>query len=222
MTRSHTTLRVDEYVRVSRFGAGAGLGPDLQHEKIAGHAKLHGLRIVKRFDDLDKTGANTDRPGFQAVLERIETGKSDGMIVARLDRFARSVVDGLQAIRRIHDANGHLIIVENGLDTTTPMGRAFMTILLAFAQLEWERIRDNWDEVNEQAAAAGIHVSSKVPFGYVREHKRLVPDPEHAALVRRLFKARADGAAFSDLLAMLPPDRALPVRTENGLRAMLR
>ena len=182
----NSKLRLDEYIRVSRYSAGERLSPDMQHKLNAGYAKLHGHRIARRFDDLDQTGAKADRPGFQKILERIEAGQADGMIVAKLDRFARSALDGLQAIKRIHDADGHLIIVEGGLDTTTPMGRAFMTILLAFAQLEWERIRDNWDTIQEGAVKGGIHISARVPFGYRRVDKRLVADPVEAAVVKLL------------------------------------
>jgi DNA invertase Pin-like site-specific DNA recombinase len=219
-------LRLIEYVRVSRYTVGEGLSPDLQHAKNAGHAKLHGHRLIggKDFVDLDQSGAKYDRPRFQAALEMIEAGKADGMIVARLDRFARSAIDGLTAIKRIHDAGGHLIIVENGLDTTTPTGRAFMTILLAFGQLEWERVRDTWDEIQQDAVARGIHVAARVPFGYERVDKKLVPVPADAAMVRKLYKARANGATFTELLGMLantPGRESSPVWTQTGVRNLL-
>jgi DNA invertase Pin-like site-specific DNA recombinase len=218
-------LRLAEYVRVSRYSIGEKLSPALQHQRNAGHAKLHGHRLITpRFEDLDQPGTKYDRPRFQEALAMVEAGKADGIIVSRLDRFARSAIDGLTAIKRIHDAGGHLIIVENGLDTTTPTGRAFMTILLAFAQLEWERIRDNWDEIQEGAVARGIHIG-RAPFGYHRTpDKRLIADPAEAAMVKKLFKARAAGATHMDLLGMLreTPGRGSSVAwTTNGVRSLL-
>jgi voltage-gated potassium channel Kch len=68
-------------------------------------------------------------------LRRIEAGETDGIIVARVDRFARSTMDGLEAIARITAANGRFVCLDLNLDTGTPEGMWALTMLLAFAEV---------------------------------------------------------------------------------------
>jgi hypothetical protein len=78
---------------------------------------------------------------FQEALARCERGETGGIVVARLDRFARSAVDALTSIRRLTEADARLVSVEDDFDDSTPMGRFAIGILILIAELELERIR---------------------------------------------------------------------------------
>ena len=216
-------MRLDGYIRVSRVAGRSGdsfISPKVQRERIEGIAAAGGHTIVKWHEDLDQSGAKSNRPGFQDALDRIESGASDGIVVAKLDRFSRSVRDAAIALQRIEDAGGAFISAEDSLDTSTPMGRFALHMMLAIAELEWERRRESWEVARKNAVERGVHVASRAPTGYDRDESgRLVPN-EHAEAVRRCFEAKANGASWrelSDLMQGVPspygsvqwPDRSL-------------
>ena len=122
MNRKRTA---DAYIRVSRRAGREGesfISPELQRKKIADWAKLHEVEILEWWEEIDQSGAKVDRPLFQQALARCEAGETGGIVVAKLDRFARSAVDALSAIRRLNDAGARLVSVEDNFDGSTPMG----------------------------------------------------------------------------------------------------
>src|SRR5205814_8023485 len=101
MTRQRRTA--DGYIRVSRRAGREGesfISPEVQRKKISDWAKLHEVEILQWWEEIDQSGAKLARPMFQQALTRCEAGETGGIVVARLDRFARSAVDALTSIRR--------------------------------------------------------------------------------------------------------------------------
>src|SRR4051794_37377930 len=97
-------MRLVGYVRVSRVGGREGpsfISPDVQQERIAAQAKAKGAEIVAWETDLDQTGATMERPGLQAALERIRKDEAEGIIVLRLNRFARSTIEASQTLHEL-------------------------------------------------------------------------------------------------------------------------
>src|SRR6476646_11082618 len=100
-------MLLDGYVRVSQVGKRGGerfISPSVQREQIEGWAKLNGASIGEVFEELDESGARRDRPKLLEALGRVEAGSSDGIVVAKLDRFGRSLIDSLSAIDRLQEA----------------------------------------------------------------------------------------------------------------------
>ena len=194
-------MKFDAYIRVSatrgREDKDNFFSPEQQLEKIQNYAKLKGLEIVEVWRELDQSGRKDTRPLFQQAIERVERKETDGIIVAKLDRFARSVMGAKKAIQRIEDADGKLIAVDNNFDTTTPFGKFGLTMMLAIAELESDRIKENWDDVQARAVLGrGVHISSRSPTGYIRPKddkgvsQPLEFDPKAAKVVREVFRAR--------------------------------
>jgi site-specific DNA recombinase len=200
-------LKIDGYIRVSRVNGRGGenfISPRVQREKVQAFAKLHGHKVVAWHEDLDEPGSKNSRPGFQAAIERVEAGKTDGIAVAKLDRFARSVADAAAAIRRIRDAGGELLSVEDNFDSSTPMGKFAMHMLLALGELELDRIRESWSTAQQLAVERGVHIASRAPTGYGRgKDKRLEPVKRDAAVVADVFRRRASGLSYSELARLL-------------------
>jgi DNA invertase Pin-like site-specific DNA recombinase len=194
------SVPLDGYVRVSKVGGRTGerfISPDVQEEQIRAYATARGYTIDVVFHELDRSGTTFDRAILQQALDRIESRESGGLIVARLDRFARSALEALEAIARIQQAGGEFISVEDGLDSSTPFGKAMMTILLALAELEVGRVRENWYFAQAHAVLRGVHVTGRPPFGYRRGPTgRLEPIPAQAQHLRHAYVRRG----FGDLL----------------------
>jgi site-specific DNA recombinase len=200
-------MRLDGYVRVSRVAGRAGdafISPGEQKERVRAWAKAQGHSIAKWHEDLDQPGSKADRPGLNAAMKRIEDGGTGGLVVARLDRFGRSVQDSANLLARIRAADGVLCTVAEGIDTSGYMGKFLADLFAALGELELARIRENWNAARKSAVARGIHVSGKVPTGYRRNEDRILePDPDTAPVIRELFVRRAAEVSWSQLARFL-------------------
>jgi site-specific DNA recombinase len=198
---------MDGYIRVSRVAGREGesfISPEVQRTKIAGWAELHDVEIVQWWEELDQSGRRRDRPMFQQALARCEAGETGGIVVARLDRFARSAVDALESIKRLNEAGARLVSVEDNFDGSTPMGRFAIGILTLIAELELDRITESWSTAVKAAVDRGIHISGTPPAGYRRgEDGRLVVMPEEAVVIAQVFRRRAEGASWTELADFL-------------------
>jgi site-specific DNA recombinase len=141
------------------------------------------------------------RPVFDEAVEACVTGEAQGLIVAKLDRFARSLSGALTTIERLERAGAGFISVAENIDTSTPAGKFQQNIFLALAQMERERIAESWESSRRNAVEKRrIHVASKTPTGYLRaEDKTLIPDPATAPAIRDIFRLRAEGNGWSRL-----------------------
>jgi hypothetical protein len=148
---------------------------------------------------------------FQEALARCEQGETGGIIVARLDRFARSAVDALESIKRMNEAGARLVSVEDNFDGSTAMGRFAIGILTLIAELELERIRAGWAIAVSEAVGRGVHISAWVPTGYRRDDTgRLQPAEPAASVVAEVFRRRAVGASYTALAAFLESEGVSP------------
>jgi DNA invertase Pin-like site-specific DNA recombinase len=140
------------------------ISPSVQKEQIEGWAKLHGATVACVFEELDESGARSDRPMLMEALQRVESGLSQGIVVAKLDRFGRSLVDGLANIERIRSAGGTFVSVQDGLDLGTPTGKLILRIMFSMAEWELDRVRANWQIAQSRAVARGIHGGGYTPL----------------------------------------------------------
>jgi site-specific DNA recombinase len=188
------SLNLDAYIRVSQVGGRSGdsfISPTVQRERIESWVRVHGHTLTWHEPELDASGGTMSRPVFERIMERVRGGESDGVIVAKLDRFARTLVGALSTLEEFERHNAVLVSVADNIDLSTPMGKAFLRILLVFAELERDRITESWDSATQNAIARGIHIAKFTPTGYTRgPDKRLQPNDE-APAIREAFRMRA-------------------------------
>ena len=152
---------------------------------------------LKVYKDRGYSGKNTDRPGFQKLLKDIEANKIEKLYVYRLDRFSRSVADFGRLWETLKAHNVEFVSVNENFDTSTPMGRAMLHIIMVFAQLEREttaeRVKDNY----YRRASLGAWPGGPAPYGFSngRSHDtsgRLVPtlelEPAQSKIVQRIYE----------------------------------
>jgi site-specific DNA recombinase len=200
MTTKGDHRLLDGYIRVSVVGEREGesfISPKAQRDQIEAWAKLRGVTIANWEEDLDQSGGKLSRPGLDRIMERIRSGETEGVCVARLDRLSRAgVAEALTLIEEILDHGATLAAIDLGLDPTTEVGEFALTIMLALARMERRRITANWDTANRMAIERGIHFTATVPYGYRRrEDRRLEPVPELVPVVNEIFERRAAKAS---------------------------
>ena len=180
------------------------ISPGVQREQIERWASLRGVTIVEWHTDLDQSGSKSQRPGLLGALERIESAETGGVVVSKLDRFARSLTGALEALQRIEAAGGVFSSVAEGFDPTTPAGKMHLRLMLVLAEWELDRIRENWRVARERAVHRGVHIASRAPTGYRRRKDGVLElDPESAPVVRQVFECKAAGASWRELAALL-------------------
>ncbi len=145
--------------------------------------------LADRYDDGGFTGGNMDRPALKRLLADIEAGKIDTVIVYKVDRLSRSLLDFSQLIALFDKHEVSFVSVTQSFNTTTSMGRLTLNILLSFAQFEREIIGERIRDKVAAAKKKGKHTGGPPVLGYNidRAAGRLVVNPAEADLVRRIF-----------------------------------
>jgi DNA invertase Pin-like site-specific DNA recombinase len=155
------------------------------------------------YDDGGFSGGNTNRPALKRLLQDVEDGRIDVVVVYKIDRLSRSLSDFAQMVD-LFDARGVTFVsVTQQFNTTTSMGRLTLNILLSFAQFErevtGERIRDKISA----SKAKGMWMGGTPPLGYDVRDRKLVINESEAALVRDIFARYAETGSAAQLVREL-------------------
>jgi DNA invertase Pin-like site-specific DNA recombinase len=131
-------MKVVAYLRVSTAEqADSGAGLEAQRAAIHGEVERRGWMLVEVFEDAGASGKSLNgRPGLGAALEAVESDRAEGLVVAKLDRLSRSLLDFAGLMDRSHRAGWALVALDLGVDTSTPAGEMMSNILATFAQFE--------------------------------------------------------------------------------------
>jgi len=144
--------------------------------------------LPKHYDDGGYSGGNTLRPALQALMTDIVSGKVDLVVVYKIDRLTRSLMDFAKMVEVFDKHQTSFVSVTQHFNTTSSMGRLTLNVLLSFAQFErevtGERIRDKIAASKKK----GMWVGGNVPLGYDVKDKALVVNAKEAAQVQHLFQ----------------------------------
>ena len=183
--------KVALYVRVSTEGqAEEGYSIDAQKKMLEGWCNSKGFSSFEFYVDPGYSGSNIDRPALTALIRDIEDGKISHVAVYKLDRLSRSQKDTLFLIEDVLNKNRvDFVSLTENMDTSTPIGRAMLGIISAFAQLERENIKIRTRMGMRERVKGGLWMGGgKIPFGYDYDPIKgiLVPN-EDAETVRRIY-----------------------------------
>jgi site-specific DNA recombinase len=167
----------------------------LDAQREAGEAfitsqKHEGWQVVPaHYDDGGYTGANMDRPGLQSLLADIDRRAVDCVVVYKVDRLSRSLLDFSKIMERFDKSGVSFVSVTQQFNTTNSMGRLTLNILLSFAQFEREIISERTRDKLSAARRKGKWIGGYPVLGYDIDPKggRLVTNAEEAQQVRGMF-----------------------------------
>jgi site-specific DNA recombinase len=209
ISRKDEQIQLDGYIRVSVVGGREGerfQSPAVQREAIARWAEYRGISIGEWHEDLDRSGGTLDRAGLQAILARIEDGETGGIVVSKLDRLSRSVMDGLGTIERVEAIGGQVASVSEGIDTTSANGKLQLTFFLAIAEWYRNTVKEQWAATQAFALKRGA-LPGRTPYGTTRlENGTVELNDETAAVVARMVTERADGKGWKAIATGLSKD----------------
>jgi DNA invertase Pin-like site-specific DNA recombinase len=151
--------------------------------------RSEGWALVRdAYDDGGFSGGTLERPALKQLLADIEEGLVDVVVVYKIDRLSRSLMDFSKLVEVFDRAGVTFVSVTQSFNTTTSMGRLTLNILLSFAQFEREVIAERVRDKIRASRQKGMWMGGSVPLGYVVKDRKLVVHEPDAAVVRSMFE----------------------------------
>ncbi len=198
--RDDNAKRVLAYVRVStdeQRESRAGL--EAQRAAILAECERRGWVLVDLIEDAGYSAKDLRRPGVQLALDALREGRADALVVAKLDRLSRSMLDFAGIMATAQKQQWGLIALDCQVDTTTPTGEVMANVLASFAQFERRMISQRTKDALAVRKANGVRLGRP---------RRLGDD-----VVRRIVSERGEGATLSAIAVGLNADE---VTTAQG------
>jgi len=208
-------LSVVGYVRVSTEEQSRdGVSLEAQTEKVRAYCQLYGLRLICVLCDPGESAKKLDRPGLNEALAMLDDGRAGGLVIAKLDRLTRSVVDFGALLKRYFDerAGKQLLSVADSIDSRTAAGRLVLNVLMSVAQWELEVIRERTRDALDLKRSKGERIGT-IPYGWgiAADGITLFRDPVEQHWVETMKAWRQLGKSYRAIAGMLE-DAGVPTR----------
>ncbi len=212
-------IAVVGYIRVStEEQATEGVSLDAQRATLQTYATLRGLDLVEIIVDEGVSGGKElgSRPGGARVVELASKGKVKAVIACKLDRLFRDAADCLNTTKAWDRKDVALHLIDVGgqsIDTSSTMGRFFLTMMAGVAEMERNMIRDRTKAAMSHKRSKGERVSRFAPFGYRFEGDSVVADETEQAIIDDIRKLRAGSWSYQRICNELFNNG---IKTKNG------
>jgi len=185
-------MQVLGYVRVSTDEQGkSGAGLEAQRKAIVAECKRRGWDLIEVIEDAGFSAKDMKRPGVQEALRALEVGEAGALVVAKLDRLSRSMVDFAGVMAQAQKQGWALVALDCAVDTTTPAGEAMAHVLATFAQFERRLISQRTREALAVKRAQGVRLGrpSSMPAALRKRISRMHAGGDSLAAIARTLNA---------------------------------
>ena len=183
------------YLRVSHTESLNGTSLEVQEKKCRAFAELHGFTIDKVYTEVVSGGVEfRKRPIFQKVLSELKSGSK--LVVSRLDRLSRKVIDTLKIVDDFKKQNKEVCISDIGNIHKDGVSKIFVTILASLAEIERENISQRVIASKKIAKEERRYLGGYTEFGYKVEDKKLVPDDKEFIVLQSMVNLRKSGLGY--------------------------
>ena len=203
------------YERLSRDDEQAGESNSILNQKkyLEEYAHQKGMRNIRHFYDDGYSGTNFNRPGFAALLEEIEAGHVEVLIVKDLSRFGRNYLQVGYYTEILFPKKGvRFIAVNNNVDSATPQDNDFTPFLNIMNEWYAKDTSNKIKAVFKSRMKDGLRCSGSIPYGYKRtngDKQTLVVDELAAEIVRKIFRLASQGVGVTAIAEMLTEEKVL-------------
>lgn len=203
------------YERLSRDDEQAGESNSIQNQKkyLEEYARQHGLRNIRHFYDDGYSGTNFNRPSFAALLEEIEAGRVETLVVKDLSRFGRNYLQVGYYTEILFPKKGvRFIAINNNVDSATPQDNDFTPFLNIMNEWYAKDTSNKIKAIFKSRMKDGMRCSGSIPYGYKREpddKQTLIVDEPAAEVVRKIFRLACQGNSTTAIADILTAEQVL-------------
>lgn len=197
-------MKALSYIRVSTdMQVQEGVSLENQAERIRAYCQYKGFDVVAEIQDAGFSGGiNRAREGFVHLLDLVESGQVNIIVLYSLERLSRDMLTLLALERLLDEHDIELHTVEGQIDTSTPSGWMSFAMQAFMGEMERRQIKHRTKRAMEHKKSHGQVVGS-IPYGYRREGKDLVPDIEEQRIVRSVNDMYQSGMRLSEIVGTL-------------------
>lgn len=159
--------------------------------------------INKEYSDGGFSGGNLNRPALKELLEDIKLGFVDMVLVYKIDRLSRSLMDFSRLVDIFSKNNASFISVTQDFNTSTTTGRLMLNMLLSFAQFEREMTSDRLKDKFLAQKKRGMWTGGFIPLGYDAIEKKLVINKEEAKIIKCIFNTFIETHSVAEVVSVL-------------------
>ncbi len=190
---------------IANTQATAGYGLDVQRAECDSKARRLGWDIVAEYSDAGISGTKdaSERPALGELVAALEAGELDAVIVYALDRLARKTLLALELVETITDAGAALVSCKEDLDTSTATGKFALTLFVALAQLERDKIVERTTAGRNQRGKQDGYKGGQLFYGYQQQPAAIVIDEQEAETVRLVYSLKSRGLSLRKIAAEL-------------------
>lgn len=145
------------------------------------------VAVATAYDDGGLSGGTLERPALQRLLDDLDAGQIDQIVVYKIDRLSRSLADFAKIVDRLDAVEASFVSVTQSFNTATSMGRLTLNMLLSFAQFEREVTAERIRDKIAASKRKGLWMGGTVPLGYEPDGRSLVINDTEAVTIRVLF-----------------------------------
>ena len=205
-------MSIGIYIRVSteeQVKEGYSIGA--QKELLKAYCISQGWENYKYYVDEGISAKDTNRPQLQLMLDHIKTGMIKTVLVYRLDRMTRSVLDLHKLLETFEEYDCAFVASTEPYDTSTAVGRLFITLVAAMAQWERENTGERISMVLGQKALSGEWLA-QAPFGFKKIDKKLHHNEEQLPILKDMINKTKEGYSMRRLANYLNDSGTPPLR----------
>lgn len=203
------------YERLSRDDEQTGESNSIQNQKmyLEEYARQSGLRNIFHFCDDGYSGTNFNRPGFNALLEEIEAGRVETLVVKDLSRFGRNYLQVGYYTEIVFPKKGvRFIAINNSVDSSNPTDNDLTPFLNIMNEWYAKDTSNKIKAVFKSRMKNGMRCSGSIPYGYKRtkeDKQQLLVDEPAAEVVRKIFRLTCQGIGATNIAEILTEEKVL-------------